>query len=31
MAGGLALVTLLRLIRSKDRLKDERDDAEADD
>ncbi|MCV7136751.1 formate/nitrite transporter family protein [Mycobacterium hodleri] len=27
--GGLALVTLLRLIRSKDRLKDEREDAEA--
>lgn len=27
--GGLALVTLLRLIRSKDRLKDEREDAES--
>jgi formate/nitrite transporter FocA (FNT family) len=29
VVGGLALVTLLRLIRSKDRLKDERDDAES--
>lgn len=29
MVGGLVLVTLLRLIRSKERLKDERDDAES--
>jgi hypothetical protein len=29
IVGGLALVTLLRLIRSKDRLKEEREDAES--
>ena len=30
LIGGLALVTLLRLLRAKDRLEDEREDAETD-
>jgi hypothetical protein len=30
MAGGLGLVTLLRLLRSKDRIKEERHEAESD-